>query len=153
NVALAQQGRAALRALLVQRREEHLMQDKRAANAVGRFDTTLAGLSLALRDIADCDEDVNAFIDTYQGRDLTNPLFASDIALRLLRAGRAAEALGYLDRAPPSAENPHFGLTEWTDARIAALDAVQRADEAQGLRLAIFEAQLSATHLRAYLAR
>ena len=48
-------------------------------------------------------------IDTYQGRDLTNPRFASEIALQLLRSGRAEEALSYLDRARPSVENRYFG--------------------------------------------
>ena len=92
-------------------------------------------------------------LDTYQGRDLTNPRFASEIALQLLRSGRAEEALSYLDRARPSVENRYFGQTEWTDARIAALDALQRPDEAQALRLAIFQSQLSPSHLRAFLDR
>ena len=106
-----------------------------------------------MRDIAEAEGDADAFIDTYQGSDLTNPHFASEIALQLLRSGRADEALGYLDRAQPSEQNPHFGQQRWTDARIAALDAVQRTDEAQALRLAFFQAHLSASHLRAYLRR
>ena len=110
-------------------------------------------LSLALRDIAESEGDADAFIDTYQGRDLANPRFASEIALQLLRSGRAEEALDYLDRAVPSTENRHFGQTEWTDARISVLDALQRADEAQAVRLASFQAQLSPSHLRAYLDR
>jgi hypothetical protein len=152
--ALGQKGRAALRGLLLQRRQQHqLTEDKRAESAAGRYDLTLSCLSLALRDIAECEADADAFIDTYQGRDLTNPRFASEIALQLLRSGRGQEALGYLDRATPSAENRHFGQTEWTDARIAVLDALQRVDEAQKLRLAFFQAQLSPTHLRGYLER
>jgi hypothetical protein len=152
-VALGQKGRAALRALLLQRRQQYLTEDKRAAIAAGRYDFTPSCLSLALRDIAECEGDADAFIDTYQGRDLTNPRFASEIALQLLRSGRGLEALSYLDRAAPSAENRHFGRTEWTDAKIAVLDALQRLDEAQTLRLAFFQAQLSASHLRAYLDR
>jgi hypothetical protein len=149
--ALGQEGRVMLRALLLQRRQQYLTQDKRAAIASGRYDFALGCLSLALRDIAKCEGDADAFIDSYQGRDLTNPRLASEIALQLLRSGRAEEALSYLDRAPPSAENRHFGQTEWTDARIATLDALQRADEAQALRLACFQAQLSPSHLRAFL--
>jgi len=106
-----------------------------------------------LRDIADCEGDADAFIDTYQGRDLTNPRFASEIALRLLRAGRAEDALSYLDRAPPLTENRHFAQADWTDARIATLDVLKRADEAQALRITMFRAQLSPGHLRAYLDR
>jgi hypothetical protein len=151
--ALGQEGRATLRALLLRQRQQYLTQDKRAAIASGWYDFALGCLSLALRDIAECEGDADAFIDSYQGRDLTNPRLASEIALQLLRSGRAEEALSYLDRAPPSAENRNFGQTEWTDARIATLDALQRTDEAQALRLACFQAQLSPSHLRAFLDR
>ena len=153
NAALGQEGRSALRALLLQRRQQHLSHGGNAAIASGRYDFMLSGLSIALRDIAEYEGDTDAFIDTYQGRDLTNPRFASEIALQLLRSGRAEEALSYLDRARPSVENRYFGQTEWTDARIAALDALQRPDEAQALRLAIFQSQLSPSHLRAFLDR
>ena len=151
--ALGQKGRATLRGLLLQRRQQHLTEDKRAEIAAGRYDFMLSCLSLALRDIAECEGDADAFIETYQGRDLTNPRFASEIALRLVRSDRGQEALGYLDRAAPSAESRHFGQTEWTDARIVVLDALQRVEEAQKLRLAFFQAQLSSSHLRAYLDR
>ncbi len=132
--ALGQEGRAALRGRVLERRQQYLTEDKRAEIAAGRYDFTLSGLSLTLRDIAECEGDADAFIDTYQGRDLTNPRFASEIALQLLRSGRGQEALSYLDRATPSAENRHFGQTEWTDARIAVLDTLQRVGEAQNLR-------------------
>ena len=151
--ALGQKGRAALQGLLLQRRQQYLTEDKRAVTSAGRYDFTLGCLSVALRDIAKCEGDADAFIDTYQDSNLTNPLFASEIALQLLRAGRGQEALGYLDRAAPSAANPHFGQIEWTDAKIATLDAVQRVEEAQTLRLAFFQDQLSPSHLRAYLHR
>jgi hypothetical protein len=55
-------------------------------------------------------------------------------------SGRAEEALTYLERASPSTENRYFGQTEWTNACIAALDALQRVYEAQALRLAFFQA-------------
>ena len=130
---LGQKGRGALRGLLLRRRQQYLTEDKRAEIAAGHYDFTLSGLSLALRDIAECEGDADAFIDTYQGRDLTNPLFAGEIALQLLKSGRGQEALSYLDRATPSAENRHFGQTEWTDARIAVLDTLQRVGEAQNI--------------------
>jgi hypothetical protein len=153
NNALGKDGRAKLRELLLQRRKQYLTNDKIAANAGGRYDFTLGGLSLALRKIAEIESDIDAFIDTYQGRDLTNPHFASEIALQLLRADRAAEALSYLDRAPPSEQKRHFGELEWSDARIAVLEALKRVDEAQALRLTFFQVHLSATHLRDYLRR
>ena len=59
--------RAEMRQLLEERRQAHLVSDKRAAVQPGRFDYTLSGLLLALRDIADCDSDVDAFIETYEG--------------------------------------------------------------------------------------
>ena len=149
--ALGKDGRAALRALLKQRRALHLTSDARVAIASGRFDYTLSGLSLALRDLADCEGDADAFIETYQERDLANPAFATEIALRLLRAGRPEEALAALDRARPSVSNRHFHELEWTDARIAAMDALGRSEEAQTLRYALFERYLSAPHLKAYL--
>jgi hypothetical protein len=153
DAALGQKGRATLRGLLLQQRQRYLTKDKLAAIAAGHYDFTLSGLQMALRDIAEAEGDAEAFIDTYRGRDLTNPLFVSEIAMQLLRAGRAEEALGYLDRAPPSEQNRHFGKDKWTDARIVTLDAVKRTDEAQALRLAFFQAHLSPSHLRAYLRR
>jgi Family of unknown function (DUF6880) len=153
DAALGRKGRATLRRLLLQQRQQYLTQDKGAAIAAGRHDFTLSCLSLALREIAKSEGDADAFIDSYQGCDLTNPRFASEIALQLLRSGRVKEALAYLDRASPSTENRYFGQTEWTNARIAVLDALQRANEAQALRLAFVQAQLSPSHLRAYLDR
>src|SRR6476660_6983865 len=77
NAALGRKGRAKLRGLLLQRRQQYLTNDKVAANAAGHYDFTPGGLSLALRDIAEIEGDTDAFIDTYQSRDLTNPHFAS----------------------------------------------------------------------------
>jgi hypothetical protein len=130
DLALGRKGRATLRGLLLQRRQQHSTQDNRGTIAGGRYDFTLSCLSLALRDIAESEGDADAFIDSYQGSNLRNPRFASEIALQLLRSGRAEEALTFLDRASPSAENGHFGKTEWTDARIAVLDALQRGPPA-----------------------
>jgi hypothetical protein len=149
--ALGQEGRAKLRGLLLERRQQYLTDDKVAGVTAGRGDFTLSGLSLALRDIAELESDTDAFIDTYQGGDLTNPYFASEIAVQLLRAGRAKEALCYLDRAQPSEQNRHFGHLKWTDARIAVLEALKHTDEAQALRLVLFQVHLSVSHLRAYL--
>src|SRR4029078_6755459 len=94
--ALGQKGRATLRGLLLQRRQQYLTSDKAAAIAAGRYDPTRGGLSLALRNIAEVEGDTDAFIDTYHGRDLTSPHFASEIAMQLLRAWRGEGAVGYL---------------------------------------------------------
>jgi len=153
DAALSQKGRATLRGLLLQRRQQYLTKDKLAAIVAGHHDFTLSGISIALRDIALAEGDADAFIETYQGRDLTNPIFVSEIAMQLLRPGRAEEAFSYLDRAQPSEQKRHFGKDIWTDARIVVLDAVKRTDEAQALRLEFFQAHLSHSHLRAYLRR
>ena len=92
DAALGRQGRATLRGLLLQQRQQYLTQDKLATIAAGRYDFTLSCLSLALRDIAESEGNADAFIDSYQGSDLANPRFASEIALQLLRSGRAEEA-------------------------------------------------------------
>lgn len=149
--ALGREGRNALRRLLEERRVAHLMSQERAAIRPGHFDYILSGLLQGLRDIADCENDVDAFIDTYEGFDLTNPVYATEIALRLLRAGRAKEALVYLDKGMPNESNRYFRLFEWSDVRIGVLLALDRKDEAQTLRYNLFEQHLSAPHLKAYL--
>ncbi|OJU32882.1 MAG: hypothetical protein BGN89_15415, partial [Alphaproteobacteria bacterium 64-6] len=149
--ALGREGRDELRKLLEERRQAHLFSEKRAAVRPGHFDYTLSGLLLALRDIADCEADVDAFIDTYEGFDLTNPAYATEIAQRLLRAGRPEEALLYLDQGVPHERNRYFKEFEWSDVRIGVLDALGHKDDAQTLRFALFERHLSAPHLKAYI--
>lgn len=151
NEALGREGRNVLRQLLEERRQAHLLSEKRAAVQPGHFDYTLSGLLLALSDIADCESDVDAFIATHDGFDLTNPAYAAEIAERLLRAGRPKEALHYLDQGAPNERNRHFKEFDWTDVRIVVLDALGRREDAQALRLSLFERHLSAPHLKAYL--
>ena len=94
--ALGQKGRAALRGLLLQRRQQHRTEDKRAEIAAGRYDFTVSCLSLALRDIAECEGDADAFIGrsrsligirSYSGTTLC-------VAIRLKQSRRRA-------RSPP----------------------------------------------------
>ena len=150
NDALGGKGRNELRKL-EKCRQAHLVSEKRAAVRPGHFDYKLSRLLLALRDIADCENDVDAFIDTYDGFDLTNPAYATEIAQRLLRAGRAEQALLYLDQGAPNDRNRHFKELEWADVRIGVLKALGRKDDAQALRFSLFERHLSAPHLKAYL--
>jgi hypothetical protein len=104
---------------------------------------------LALREIADAQGDVDAFIAQYEEQTRKVPKIAADIARRLLAAGRTKEAWQILE----SAEHRRSGWSvfEWEDARIDVLDALGRGDEAQAARLSCFERSLSARHLRAYL--
>lgn len=107
---------------------------------------------LALQEIADAQGDVDAFIGQYDEETRRVPRIAAEIARRLVAADRAGEALAILDVAEPRRSDswdwPDFS---WENARIEALDALGRADEAQKARWSCFERSLSATHLRAYL--
>jgi hypothetical protein len=106
---------------------------------------------LALREIADAQGDVDAFIDQYDENTRKVPRIAAEIASRLLAASRAEEAL----RTIEAAEHRRSGWPDfdWEEARIAVLEALGRGDEAQAARWSCFERALSAEHLRAYLKR
>jgi hypothetical protein len=106
---------------------------------------------LALKEIADAQGDVDAFIALYDEPTKKVPKIAAEIARRQLAAGRTKEAWQIIE----SAEHRRTGWpdVEWEDARIDVLDALGRGDEAQAARLSCFERSLSARHLRAYLKR
>ena len=107
---------------------------------------------LALQEIADAQGDVDAFIGQYGEDTRKVPKIAAEIALRLLEAGRAEEALQTIDaaerRKPSGWDWPDF---DWEDARIDVLEALGRTDDAQQVRWDCFERSLSSTHLRTYL--
>lgn len=109
-------------------------------------------VDLALQDIADAQGDVDAFIAQYDEKTRRVPKIAAEIGQRLLAAGRAEEALAIVEaaehRKPGGWAWPDF---EWEDARIDALEALGRGDDAQKVRWNCFERSLSSSHLRAYL--
>lgn len=108
-------------------------------------------IDIALRDIADAQGDVDAFIAQYDSKTRKVPVIAAQIAERLLAAGRASESLKYLEAVDHRrADWPEM---EWENARIATLDALERGEEAQAARWSCFERFLSAQHLRDYLKR
>jgi hypothetical protein len=108
-------------------------------------------VSMALQDIADAQGDADGFIAQYEPESRKVPQIAAEIAQRLLAAGRAGDALGFIERAEITKDRwiPH----EWQAARLAALEALGRGDEAQAFRWACFERDLSVQHLRAFLKR
>jgi len=108
-------------------------------------------IHLALRDIADVQGDVDAFIAQYDARTRKVPKIAAEISRRLLAAGRADEALQILEAAEHS--RPGWPEFEWEDARIEALDALSRCKDAQAARWSCFERFLSDRHLREHLKR
>ena len=106
---------------------------------------------LALREIADAQGDVDAFIAHYDERMRKVPKIAAQISQRLLAAGRPKEAWQTIEATQHRRDDwPDF---DWEDARIDVLDALGRRDEAQAARWSCFERSLSAGHLRAYLKR
>jgi hypothetical protein len=108
-------------------------------------------IHLALRDIADAQGDVDAFIAQYDGETRKVPKIAAEIARRLLTAGRAIEALQTIEAAEHKRSGwPDF---EWEDVRIDVFEALERAGDAQAARWSCFERFLSTRHLRDYLKR
>jgi hypothetical protein len=111
----------------------------------------VSSVRLALQEIADVQGDVDGFIGQYGEQTRKVPKIAASIAQRLLAAGRVEEAWQAIKSTEPRRSGwPDF---EWEDARIAVLDALGRAEEAQACRWSCFEGSLSASHLRAYLKR
>ena len=106
---------------------------------------------MALMDIADAMGDVDAFIAQYDPATRKVPKIAAEIAARLLAAGRAGDALRFIERA--EFRDPARVPEEWQSVRLDVLEALGRADEAQAFRLECFQRSLAADHLRAYLKR
>ncbi len=107
----------------------------------------------ALMDIADALGDADAYAALYDEEERRVPAVAANIARRLLDANRAAEALEIIDAADTRKGHPYRRHDHWDDARIAALEALGRGDDAQKQRWTCFERSLSPEHLRAYLKR
>jgi hypothetical protein len=106
---------------------------------------------MALKDIADAMGDVDAFIAQYDPATRKVPKIAAEIATRLLAAGRAGDALGFLERA--EFRDRAWVPEEWQAARLDVLETLGRADEAQASRLECYHRSLASDHLRAYLKR
>lgn len=106
---------------------------------------------MALKDIADAMGDVDAFIAQYDPATRKVPKIDAQIAVRLLAAGRAGDALGFLERA--EFRDRAWVPEEWQAAGLDVLEGLGRSDEAQVFRLECFHRSLAADHLRAYLKR
>ena len=106
-------------------------------------------VEMALKDIADAMGDVDAFIAQYDARTRKVPQIAAKIAMRLLAAGRAGDALGFIERADIGKNS--WVPREWQDSRLEALEALDRKDEAQTFRWSCFESTLESDYLRDFL--
>lgn len=121
-------------------------------------------LKRVLQDIADQQDDVDAFIAQESEASQKVPLIAAAIGRRLLQAGRNTEALEILQAAPrqetPSIEDldedllytrADVGPDDWGDVWVEALLANHRPNEAQAFRWSRFERGLHPASLRGYL--
>ncbi len=108
-------------------------------------------VQLALEAIADAQGDVDAFIAQKSDKARTVPTVAAEIAQRLLDAGRAEEAWAAINAAATDriGDIPF----EWQETRLAVMEALGMAEEAQAFRWGCFQRFFDATHLRDYLKR
>jgi hypothetical protein len=104
---------------------------------------------LALKQIADAQGDVDAFIAQYDDETKTVPGIAAEIAQRLLAAGRVDEAWEAINAA--RIERSGWANSAWENTRIVVLESLGRTEEAQADRWSCFERTLSKSHLREYL--
>lgn len=124
------------------------------------------GMRTVMRRLADRAGDLDLWLSLTTPEERGSPDFAAVMAKRLLVADRVPEARQALEAAlKPSAGNrrwtfgrsPQAGppvLTPaWEATSIDLMEAEGRKDEAQDLRWSMFERDLSAPVLRAYLAR
>jgi len=105
----------------------------------------------SLQAIADAQGDVDDYIALQPVETHSAPFVATDVARRLISVGRAEEALVALDKVNIGGRSDI--PLDWQLARVEALKALGRDDEAQEFRWQCFEQSLSDEHLRAYLKR
>lgn len=135
--ALGQEGRAALRRMLLERQAEKTGPERR------QFDYKVGGL---LPKLADLDGDVNAYIATVDP-ERRNPLLNAQVAARLIAHGRADEALDWIDAPVERSHNER----ELADLKLRAFETLGRRDDAQAQRKAIFDRWLEGQALRDWL--
>jgi hypothetical protein len=111
---------------------------------------------LALLAIADGLGDAEAYLAEYRDHApaaLGRPRLVARMAQRLTAGGQPARALALLEAVELPDDLGSDGARPWLDARLEALEALGRAEEAQGLRRHFALERLSLAHLRAYLQR
>lgn len=120
-----------------------------APKAEDRFPRALLFHARALAAIADAQGDVDLFI---RAQMVQGPRLRDDagMAQRLLKTGRAQEALTVLDAADPELARNALDLE---DTRIETLDALDRKEDAQALRWRAFQRNLRREPLRDFLKR
>lgn len=104
-----------------------------------------------LMQIAQLENDADAYIALVDEPDREKPLFARRIARILLRAGRADEAWGFIEQTEGTPLEGRAVDYEWADVKIDALVALGRSDVAQEIRLHCFKQELRRVYLKDYL--
>jgi hypothetical protein len=110
----------------------------------------------ALLAIADGLGDAEAYLAEYRDHApaaLGRPRLVARMAQRLTAAGQPERALALLEAVELPEGLGSDGARPWLDAQLAALEALGRDQEAQGLRRRFALERLSLPHLRAYLQR
>lgn len=113
----------------------------------------------SLQQIADALGDVEAYRDQFSTDLQRQPRVAAEIAVRLIGANRAQEALELLDNVDEIPDldkakvSGRYVDLSWHQVRISALTALRRDDEAQALRWSTFKATLNGRLLEDYLAK
>jgi hypothetical protein len=103
------------------------------------------------KEIADVQSDVDAFIAQQSEKSRTVPLVASEIARRLLNAGRFEEAWKAINAVDES--KPGWIPFKWEEVRLEVMEALGRNEDAQRFHWQCFERGLNSDHLRAFLKR
>ena len=108
-------------------------------------------VNLALQEIADAQGDVDAFIAQKSEASRTAPTVATEIAGRLLSAGRIEEAWSAIDIV--AEDRPGWIPFEWEQMKVDVLEALGRGEEAKQFQWSCFERSLNPNHLRSCLKR
>jgi hypothetical protein len=125
----------------------------RIQQVMNRRARTSQPLRRAVQQISDAMGDIEGYIATWSRTDLADPYVGAQVAGRLIRAGRVAEAIAALETSRPKAGVRTPGSLDWDRAWLDALEADGRAEEAQEVRWARFEDRLDAGLLRDHLKR
>ncbi|MBU3034084.1 DUF6880 family protein [Tritonibacter mobilis] len=112
-------------------------------------------LRMILSDIADAQGDVDAWLSQYSAQQLTYHTIAPDAARRLLKAGRAEDALRIMETciASEQVSDRAFDMPEVDSAHFACLEALGEEDALRSAMWFRFETKLCAETLRRYLSR